>query len=418
MPRPVFSLLPARAFGTIALGMDSRVSAEGLRVALFSGNYNYVRDGANQALNRLVARIEARGGIPRVYSAVSKTPAFVPAGTLIPVPSVPILGRREYRLALGLPRTQARDLAAFAPHVLHLAAPDWLGHAAKSWARRSGVPTVASVHTRFETYVDYYRMGFIRRGIEGVLRSFYSDLAEIYAPSESMAEVLQAGGYSNQVRIWSRGVDHALFNPAARSMEWRRSLGIADETPIILFVARLVLEKGLDVLADAGAALAARNVPHHMLVVGDGPARGWIEERLPHATYAGFLSGTDLARAYASSDMFFNPSITETFGNVTLEAMASGVCVVAAAATGSTSLVLDGTTGRLVPPGDIEGFADALAMYAHDAAARAAAGRAGHTRAIPYEWDRVNDAVIDRYVSLSCCDVAPEKQAKVRAFLP
>lgn len=380
--------------------MDSRVSADGLRVALFSGNYNYVRDGANQALNRLVARIEARGGIPRVYSAVSRTPAFVPAGTLIPVPSVPIVGRREYRLALGLPRAQARDLAAFSPQVLHLAAPDWLGHAAKNWARRSGTPVVASVHTRFETYVDYYRMGFIRRGIERVLRSFYADLDEIYAPSESMAEVLRSGGYSNRVGIWSRGVDHQLFNPAARSLEWRRSFGIADHTPIILFVARLVLEKGLDVLAEVGAVLAKRETPHRIMVVGDGPARAWIKERLPDAAYAGFLSGDDLARAYASSDLFFNPSITETFGNVTLEAMASGLCVVAAAATGSTSLVEDDVTGRLIPPGDIGGFADAMEYYAIHANARRNAGRAGYRRALPYEWDRVNDAVIGRYLSL------------------
>lgn len=401
MPRPEFSLLPAGAFGTIALCMNSRVSAEGLRVALFSGNYNYVRDGANQALNRLVARIEARGGIPRVYSAVSRTPAFAPAGTLVPVPSVPILGRREYRLALGLPRAQARDLAGFGPQVMHLAAPDWLGHAAKGWARRSGVPAVASVHTRFETYVDYYRLSFIRSGIENLLRSFYADLAEIYAPSESMAEVLCKGGYSDHVRIWSRGVDHQLFSPAARSMEWRRSLGIADDMPTIVFVARLVLEKGLDVLADVGRALIARKVPHHLLIVGDGPARGWIQERLPGATYTGFLSGADLARAYASSDIFFNPSITETFGNVTLEAMASGLPVVAAAATGSQSLVVDDVSGRLVPPGNIAGFADRLGAYADDVAVRRAAGEAGYQRALPYDWDRVNDAVIDRYLALA-----------------
>jgi len=371
-----------------------------MRIAVFSGNYNYVKDGANQALNRLVARLETRGVGVRVYSPVSKTPAFEPAGTLVPVPSLPIPGRGEYRFALGLPAAQSRDLANFAPSLVHLSAPDWLGHAAKSWARKNNIPAIASVHTRFETYFDYYHAGYARRIIERILRSFYSGLDEIYAPSESMATVLREANYATQVELWSRGVDHHIFSPQARSLAWRRSLGIADDMPVILFVARLVLEKGLDVLAEVGAELARRNVRHRLLVVGDGPARGWIAERLPDAIYTGFLTSTDLGCAYASSDIFFNPSITETFGNVTLEAMASGLPVVAAAATGSSSLVEDQVTGRLTPPCDIAAFVDALEHYAVDADARAAAGAAGHARALPYDWDRINDVVIERYQQL------------------
>jgi glycosyltransferase involved in cell wall biosynthesis len=243
-------------------------------------------------------------------------------------------------------------------------------------------------------------MGFIRRGVERLLKSFYGDLTEIYAPSGSMAEVLRAEGYSQKVRIWSRGVDRHIFRPDARDMAWRRSLGIADTVPVIGFVGRLVLEKGLDILADVAAALQARGVPHHVLVVGDGPARGWIEERLPGATFAGFLTGPELARAYGSSDMFLNPSVTETFGNVTLEAMACAVPAVAAAATGSSSLVTDGVSGRLVPPGDIAAFADALEAYARDPALRAAHGAAALEKSRAFDWDAINDAVIDRYLAL------------------
>lgn len=367
---------------------------------MFSGNYNYVKDGANQALNLLVARIEERGGMVRIYSPVSDTPAFEPTGTLVGVPSIPIPGRDEYRFALGLPGSVARDIQRFRPGIVHLAAPDWLGHSAKRWARRHHVPAVASVHTRFETYFDYYRLGFIRRGVEGVLKSFYSGLAEIYAPSESMADVLRAEGYSTRVGIWSRGVDRHIFRPEARDMEWRRSLGIADAVPVIGFVGRLVLEKGLDIVAAVAAELTARGIAHRMLIVGEGPAREWIEEKLPDAVYTGFLGGRDLARAYASFDMFLNPSITETFGNVTLEAMACRVPVVAAIATGSSSLVADGASGRLVPPGDIAGFADALAAYATHKEQRERAGAAGFSRALAYDWDAINDAIIDRYCAL------------------
>ncbi len=380
--------------------MDRQTRPDALRVALFSGNYNYVKDGANQALNRLVGRIEARGLVPRVYSPVVDDPAFPPTGTLIGVPSVPIPGRGEYRVALGLPPAVQADLRRFRPDIVHLAAPDWLGHDAKRWAMRRKLPVVASVHTRFETYFDYYRMGFIRRGVERLLKSFYGDLTEIYAPSESMAEVLRADGYSDAVRIWSRGVDRHIFHSGARDMAWRRSIGIADDVPVIGFVGRLVLEKGLDVVAEVAGALRARGVAHHMLVVGEGPARGWLEERLPAATFAGFLTGADLARAYASFDMFLNPSVTETFGNVTLEAMACGIPPVAAAATGSSSLVADGVSGRLVPPGDVGMFADALAGYAGDPVLRAAHGAASLERARAFDWDAINDAVIDRYIVL------------------
>jgi phosphatidylinositol alpha 1,6-mannosyltransferase len=372
-----------------------------LRVALFSGNYNYVKDGANQALNRLVGRMLVRGLEPRVYSPVVDEPAFDATGTLIGVPSVPIPGRGEYRVALGLPRAVKLDLEAFDPELVHLSAPDWLGHDAKRWGKAQGLPVVASVHTRFETYFDYYRMGFIRRGAERILRSFYGDLTEIYAPSESMAEVLRDGGYSENVRIWSRGVDRHIFRPEARDAGWRQELGIAQDVPVIGFVGRLVVEKGLDIVAATVAELARRGVPHHLVVVGEGPARAEFETEVPQATFVGFQSGGALARAYAGFDMFFNPSVTETFGNVTLEAMACAVPPVAAAATGASSLVADGVSGRLVAPADVGAFADALEAYVRNPQLRAAHGAESFRRAQAFDWDTINDAVIERYIILS-----------------
>lgn len=372
-----------------------------LRVAVFSGNYNYVKDGANQALNRLVGRMLARGDImPRVYAPVSATPAFPPTGDLVAVPSIPIPGRSEYRLGLRLSRAVLADLDRFAPDLVHLSAPDLLGHKAKRWGQARGLPVVASVHTRFETYGDYYRLGWLRGWAEDMLRRFYGDLAEIYAPTEGMAELLRAGGFSDRVHIWSRGVDHALFHPGRRDLAWRRSLGIDDSEFVVGFVGRLVLEKGLDVVAATMARLRAMGVAHRLLVVGDGPARPFLEREAPGALMTGFLTGEALARAHASADLFLNPSVTETFGNVTLEAMACGVPVVAADAIGSGSLVVHGVTGQLVPPGDPAVFADAIAAYARDLPRARAHGRAGHLRAQAYEWDRVNDAVLDRYALL------------------
>jgi glycosyltransferase involved in cell wall biosynthesis len=160
------------------------------------------------------------------------------------------------------------------------------------------------------------------------------------------------------------------------------------------------MEKGLDAFAATMAELRKRNVPHKVLVIGDGPARSCFEEQLPGAAFVGFQQGADLGRAVAAMDVLFNPSITETFGNVTLEAMACGVSVVAARATGSTSLVADGVNGKLVAPGDVAGFADALASYVADPELRAAHGRAGEEKSRAYSWDAINQAVADTYLRL------------------
>lgn len=392
----------ATAFRLPELDVVSPANAVGrpLRIALFSGNYNYVRDGANQALNSLVAFLERQGHSVRVYSPTSATPAFEPAGTLVSVPSVAIPGRAEYRLARGLPERLRRDIRNFAPDIMHLSAPDPLGHSAKKLARVLGVPVVASVHTRFETYFEFYGLGWIRPLGEALLRRFYSGLDEVLVTSSGFGAVLRAQGLIEHSSVWSRGVDKIRFNPAKRSLEWRRSLGIGDAEPVIGFVGRLVLEKGLDTVAAAVTELQARGVAHRVLIVGDGPARERLAAQLPQAIFTGSLSGEALPRAYASVEVLLNPSTTETFGNINLEAMASGIPVVAAVATGSNCLIEDGVTGRLVSPGDIAGFADALAGYLQNSGRRAAAGRAGLASAQNYDWDVINGAVLARYRSI------------------
>jgi glycosyltransferase involved in cell wall biosynthesis len=167
---------------------------------------------------------------------------------------------------------------------------------------------------------------------------------------------------------------------------------------VIAFLGRIVMEKGLDVFSDAIDELVERKVRHHVLVIGEGPARGWFESRLPEAKFVGHQVGTDLARALANADVFFNPSITETFGNVTLEAMACELPVVAATATGATTLVRDGQTGLLVEPGDADSYADALETYARDPNLRKKHGAAGLAYAETQDWDSINSVVLRTYL--------------------
>ena len=369
-----------------------------IRVALFSGNYNYVRDGANQALNRLVGYLLRQGVQVRVYSPTTDTPAFEPTGDLVSIKSVPIPGREEYRLGLGLGAEVRRDLQAFAPNIVQISAPDIIGHRAVTWARRRKIPAVASVHTRFDTYLDYYRLRSLEPVARGIMRRIYQRCDAILVPAESTAAVLHAQRMSRDISIWGRGVDREQFNPVRRDSDWRRSLGIADDEMVIAFLGRIVMEKGLDVFSDAIDALVDRKVPHHVLVIGEGPARGWFESRLPDAKFVGHQVGTDLARALASADVFFNPSITETFGNVTLEAMACELPVVAATATGATTLVRDGQTGLLVEPGDADSYADALETYARDPNLRKKHGAAGLAYAETQDWDSINSVVLRTYL--------------------
>jgi phosphatidylinositol alpha 1,6-mannosyltransferase len=371
-----------------------------LRIALYSGNYNYVRDGANQALNRLVGYLLGQGAAVRVYSPTTATHAFPPTGDLVDVPATPIPGRGEYRFSLGLSPRLRRDLKAFAPNVVHVSSPDVSGHRMLTWARNRRLPVLASVHTRFETYLRYYNMAWGEPLVEAVLRRFYRRCDALVAPSESMAQCLRDQRMNYDIGIWSRGVDREIFHSGRRSLDWRRSLGIADEDVVIGFLGRLVMEKGLDVFSDTIDELRRRGLPHKVLVVGEGPARGWLEARLPGACFVGFQAGDDLARAVASMDVLFNPSVTETFGNVTLEAMACGLPVVAAIATGSESLVDDHRSGRLVRPGAIHQFAEALKGYVEQPDRRAAHGAAGEARSRDFSWDAINQEVADTYLRL------------------
>lgn len=372
-------------------------AALGLRLALFSGNYNCIRDGANKALNRLVAHLIDRGAAVRVYSPTAPVPAFEPAGDLVSVPSLAIPGRPEYRLATGLPRAIRADIERFAPTAFHLSAPDILGTRAQTFARRLGVPVVASLHTRFETYFSYYGLGFLRPLAERHLRRFYRRSDVVLAPNRPIAEELCTAGWSGNVRIWGRGVDRHLFNSGRRDLEWRRAHGFAEDDTVILFFGRLVVEKGLDKFEAAVRLLRAEGRDVRPLIVGEGPAAQSFAGQMDNAVFTGHLEGAELARAVASADILVNPSVTEAFGNVNLEAMAAGLAVVSADVASAQALIEHGRTGLLVEPGDPAAYAREVARLIDDPELRTALGSAAAKAAESYDWTAILDEVIETY---------------------
>jgi glycosyltransferase involved in cell wall biosynthesis len=377
---------------------EGQGSAAGLRIALFSGNYNCVRDGANKALNRLVSYLLDNGARVRVYSPTIKEPAFPPAGDLVSVPSFPIPTRSEYRFATGLPKRVRDDIRAFAPNLFHLSAPDLLGRRAQGFARELNIPVVASLHTLFQTYLDYYGLGFLRRMGENYLNRYYARCDYVLAPNPLLAEeVRQATGLGDRVRIWSRGVDHLLWSPGKRDMAWRRSQGYADDEAVLLFFGRLVKEKGLDVFEGVVRELRERGHRVRPMIVGEGPAGDELSSRLGEALFTGHVEDEELVRAVASSDILVNPSTTEAFGNVNLEAMAAGVALVSSDAPAAVALIRDGVTGLLVPARDLGAYADAVEGLIRDPARRHALAAAAMEASATFRWSAILDRVIETY---------------------
>lgn len=368
------------------------------RIALFSGNYNYTLDGANKTLNRLVGHLEdIHGATVRVYSPTSQTPAFDAIGELVSVPSVKIPFRGDYRLALSLPAPVRRDVEAFKPDLIHLSAPDLLGGAALRLARKLKAPVVASLHTLFDTYLDYYGLGLLRPIARRQLWRFYGSCDYVLAPTEAIADELRREAGSNAVRIWARGVDPELFNPSRRDEAWRRAQGFDRDRPVIVYLGRIVMEKGLAAFADTVAELEAAGHAPQVLVIGDGPARAWFEARLPRAVFAGFLTGEALATALASGDIFLNPSTTETFGNVNLEAMACGLAMVCADAPNTRALLRHERNALLCASGGSGAYTAAISTLLLDEGARRALAAEALQRSAAYRWSEILDEVVEVY---------------------
>ena len=365
---------------------------EKLRIVLTTGNYNYIKDGVSLTLNRLVEWLEGQQiAEVLIVAPVGSEPALKHAGRLEPVPSIAIPTRKEYRVGFKLTQHLRERIGKFRPHLFHLAAPDLTGHSALRLAEQMRLPAVASFHTRFDAYVRYYHLTALETLAHSVMRKFYARCQHVYVPSYSMMEELRncriAG---DNMRLWTRGIDRRRFSPARRSEAWRQRHGLTPDDVVVAYAGRLVAEKNTALLVDVFQKLIQRGSNCRTVLLGDGPESGWMRKALPETVFAGFLHGDDLAQAYASSDLFFFPSVTETFGNVTLEAMASGLPAVNADATGSRSLVEDGETGYLVDVREPDVMAARIDTLVRDAPLRRRMGQAALAKVkTDHDWDKI-----------------------------
>jgi glycosyltransferase involved in cell wall biosynthesis len=374
-----------------------------------SGAYNNVIDGVSKTLNRLVGDLQARDYQVVVIAPVADEPAMMHNGLLYPAPSVSVPFRPEYRLALGLDRCTREFFEAYRPDIVHIATPDYLGQQVQTWAAEQRLPVVCSYHTRFNSYLPYYvgsgnLLTPVDTAVWAWMRFFYNKCDHVYPPTPSVSQELRAHRVTSELRIWPRGIDLAMFNVGRRSPALRTSWGAAsDDILVILTVCRLVWEKNLQEIIDAIRLLEKNGEAFRTVVVGDGPAREAMEAQLPNAVFTGFLGGTNLSTAFASADLFFFPSLTETWGAVTLEAMASGLPVIVADAPGSKELVANGKSGFLIKPGRPQRWANAITRLMHDPALRKELGHRALAQVSETEgftWKRATDMLLGHYADL------------------
>jgi glycosyltransferase involved in cell wall biosynthesis len=373
-----------------------------LRVALFTGNYNHIRDGVSLTLNRLVKYLEEQNIPVMIFAPSIDNPPIDHYGELVVTPSIPMLlvpGRTEYRIATHLSSNAKKKLEEFNPTLVHIATPDGLGIGALKWAKKKNLPRVTSYHTHFLSYASYYSwyLNPIKLPFMMMIKWFYRQFSQMYVPTQSMIDELHREGIPGNMKIWARGIDLELFNPSKRDMEWRREVGFSDDDIVVSFVSRLVWEKELRTYIEGVKNLKKVNPKVRALVVGDGPAKKEAERLLPEAHFTGFATGEDLGRAYASSDVFLFPSHTETFGNVTLEAMASGLPCIVADAIGSKSLVDHGVNGYHAEKENVKDFTTKLKMMVEDEERRLKMGEKSRELAMNYQWDTINGGLVENY---------------------
>ncbi len=320
------------------------------------------------------------------------------------VPSVPLPGYPTFRLGLPTPRTR-RAIVRHRTELVHLASPVALGAWGSHVTRAMELPVVAVYQTDLPSYARAYRLGAVTESFAWRwLRDIHNAADRTLAPSTVTAAELRQHGME-RVRLWGRGVDIQLFHPARRDERLRAAIAPGGEV-IAGYVGRLATEKRVDLLASVAAVPGVR-----LAVTGGGPMDEELRQSIPAAVFLGTRHGADLARIYASLDVFVHTGPFETFGQTIQEAAASGLPVIAPAAGGPLDLVDNGMTGFLVPPGDGDALAAAVSRLAKNPALRARLGEAARRRVLARSWPALVDELVGHYAAVLGTEDVPRRMA-------
>jgi glycosyltransferase involved in cell wall biosynthesis len=388
-------------------------------LALVTETYPPEVNGVAMTLSRLVEGVLQRGHSvqlvrPRQYFGDI-------AGTRlgyseILVPGLPIPGYDQMRFGLPARRSLRQAWSSHRPDIVHVATEGPLGWSAVTAARELGLPVSSGFHTNFDAYSRHYRMGWLKGLISRYLRYLHNRTDATLVPTTALQDQLSRQGYRNVVVV-SRGVDTRLFNPARRSADLRSRWGAGPDDLVVCYVGRLAAEKNLNLVLQAVAAIHKTRAKARMVFVGEGPQLKALARQYPQYCFAGLRHGVDLAEHYASADLFVFPSLTETFGNVTPEALASGLAVVAYDCAGAADLIENGKNGLLAAPGHSRGIIDAAVALASDDRQRTLIRNQAAPSVAHLDWESIHDifiAALTRCINGNNCG-SSAKQALVTA---
>ncbi|MDK9688670.1 glycosyltransferase family 1 protein [Halomonas sp. LC1] len=369
-----------------------------MRLCIVSETWSPEINGVAHTLNRVCRELQRLGvtvDVIRPTPRVAGTAQGVEQELQVNRCSIP--GYRDVQVGFARPATLRRFWQQHRPDVVYLATQGPLGWAARQAATQLELPLVAGWHTNFDHYCHDYGVSWLSSATRRYLRYFHNGCALTLVPTQQQAALLRQQGI-HDVQVLSRGIDGDKFSPAHRDDALRKAWGVSEHQPVALYVGRLAPEKNLALLQETFQAMRDVRPDMALVVVGDGPGRAQLEKALPDAHFTGFVDKQALARHYASADMFVFPSLSETWGNVVTEAMASGLAVVAYRHAASAELIQSGHNGITVEPNDAMAFQQAAVALCQHPAEYARIGRIARLRALEQSWSGIAEQFL-RYLN-------------------
>jgi glycosyltransferase involved in cell wall biosynthesis len=358
-----------------------------MRVAIFSDTFLPQINGVTKTLAKLKDYMDKQG-IGYKFFVPGEGVAAEPSGNVISFNSWNFFLYPECKIALPRYGGVKAALDEFQPELIHLVTPFSVGLMGLKYARDNNIPVVSSYHTNFTDYLKYYKLQMLESVCWRYFRWFHSFCRVNYCPSRDTLIKLQEKGINN-LAIWGRGIDATKFSPEFRSQELRRRYTTGNEL-LLIYVGRIAAEKEIDVLLNAVALLNKKQLAFKLVVVGDGPERSQLEaEHIPNVIFTGYQFGRELQQLYATADIFVFPSSYETYGNVILEAMSSGLPVVGAYAGGVKENLMDMDNGLAFTSGSSEEMAEKIAQLLTDDQLRISLAKNAKRHAMTRDWDEV-----------------------------
>lgn len=365
-----------------------------MNISLVTETYSPEINGVALTLGHLVSGLAARGHRLTVIRPRQRheSPRYSVTQRLacrqVRLPGVPIPGYPQLRLGLPAAHRLRQLWTLSRPDLVHVATEGPLGASAINTALRMGIPVTSSFHTHFDQYTRDYRIGWLKPVVSAWLRYLHNRTRRTFAPTHDLLARLEREGYAN-LRLLSRGVDTALFRPGRRDESLRTTWGAAHDDPVILNVGRIASEKNYPLLFRAYDAIKAVKPRAKLVLVGDGPLLATYQKMRPDVIFTGYYTGENLARHYAAGDLYLHASLTETFGNVVTEALASGLAVCAFDYAAAHEFIQPEVSGLLVPLADETAFIASTVRLASDPVLITRLRAAACATVRDRSWDRV-----------------------------